>query len=167
MTTADELDQDTMFMAADGSMMCERHPGQEWPHNDCAGPGMPWVLEGKSLIQRVINKQFKDEIAAIHNSATMIMAHAREACERLNAIEFPATTTETASGDRSLLRWQAIEPYLQHKSSCASHWCATCLSEWGRMNHAVRRGIHTQAACDCGLADVLKPLPAPPGVEGQ
>lgn len=31
----------------------------------------------------------KKEIAKIHNSVTMILAHAREACERLNAIEFP------------------------------------------------------------------------------
>lgn len=20
---------------------CEKHPGTPWPHNDCAGPGMP------------------------------------------------------------------------------------------------------------------------------
>lgn len=29
---------------------CEKHPGLEWPHDDCAGPGMPWVVEGKAEI---------------------------------------------------------------------------------------------------------------------
>ncbi len=30
--------------------MCEQHPGTEWPHDDCAGPGMPWIVEGKQAI---------------------------------------------------------------------------------------------------------------------
>ena len=25
--------------------MCETHPGRYWPHDDCAGPGMPWSIE--------------------------------------------------------------------------------------------------------------------------
>lgn len=30
--------------------MCEAHPGREWPHEDCAGPGMPWMIEGRGRI---------------------------------------------------------------------------------------------------------------------
>ncbi len=32
--------------------MCEQHPGTEWPHGDCAGPGMPWIVEGRADIER-------------------------------------------------------------------------------------------------------------------
>lgn len=24
------------------AMQCENHLGEEWPHEECAGPGMPW-----------------------------------------------------------------------------------------------------------------------------
>jgi hypothetical protein len=45
------------WKSADGSMMCEKHPGQEWTQCagglDCAGPGMPWILEGRTLIEEV------------------------------------------------------------------------------------------------------------------
>ena len=31
--------------------MCEQHPGLEFQHDpDCAGPGMPWIIEGKEAI---------------------------------------------------------------------------------------------------------------------
>lgn len=49
-------DLNTVFLAADGSMMCESHPGHEWPHDDCAGPGMPWIIQGRTLIESVIRK---------------------------------------------------------------------------------------------------------------
>lgn len=39
---ADLLDRD--------GWMCEQHPGTEWPHDDCVGPGMAWIIEGKSAI---------------------------------------------------------------------------------------------------------------------
>jgi hypothetical protein len=38
------------LVARDG-WMCEAHPGTAWPHDDCAGPGMPWVVEGRESIQ--------------------------------------------------------------------------------------------------------------------
>ena len=50
-----QADHDQMFLAADGSMMCECHPGREWPHEDCPGPGMPWVLRGRTLIEEVLH----------------------------------------------------------------------------------------------------------------
>jgi hypothetical protein len=36
--------------------MCEEHPGVEFPHDDCAGPGMPWVVEGKDAILALRDK---------------------------------------------------------------------------------------------------------------
>jgi hypothetical protein len=34
-----------------GDWMCESHPGTEWPHGECAGPGMPWVVRGRANIE--------------------------------------------------------------------------------------------------------------------
>ena len=34
--------------------MCEVHPGTPWPHDDCPGPGMPWVIEGRDAIRALI-----------------------------------------------------------------------------------------------------------------
>lgn len=42
------------LIARDG-WMCEKHPGREWPHDDCAGPGMPWIVEGKAAILALID----------------------------------------------------------------------------------------------------------------
>ena len=28
------------MIEAEGGMVCEQHPHLEWPHDDCAGPGM-------------------------------------------------------------------------------------------------------------------------------
>jgi hypothetical protein len=33
-----ERDLDAFFR---GEAVCERHPDKPWPHDDCAGPGMP------------------------------------------------------------------------------------------------------------------------------
>lgn len=53
-----EADAHAMFKAADGLMMCEAHPGFEWGQcpggPDCLGPGMPWTLTGRTLIEDVI-----------------------------------------------------------------------------------------------------------------
>lgn len=38
------------LIKADG-LMCEQHPGQEFDHDGCAGPGQPWMLEGKVAIE--------------------------------------------------------------------------------------------------------------------
>ena len=48
-------DRKEMFLAADGSMMCEAHPGREWPHDNCIGPGMPWVVTGRTLIEEMLS----------------------------------------------------------------------------------------------------------------
>lgn len=42
-----------MLIERDG-WMCEAHPGQSWPHDDCAGPGMPWSIEGRASIERAL-----------------------------------------------------------------------------------------------------------------
>ena len=47
-------DEQTMFLAADGTMMCETHPGQEWPHDECVGPGTPWAVSGKTSILEML-----------------------------------------------------------------------------------------------------------------
>lgn len=54
MTEQYDADGKMMFLAADGSMMCETHPGREWPHDDCAGPGMPWIIQGRTLIEETL-----------------------------------------------------------------------------------------------------------------
>ena len=56
-----EADHQLMFLAADGSMMCETHPGREWPHGDCPGPGMPWVISGRTLIEETLYANRHDE----------------------------------------------------------------------------------------------------------
>lgn len=42
-------DHQSKLIARDG-WMCEKHPGTEWPHGDCAGPGQAWAVEGKEAI---------------------------------------------------------------------------------------------------------------------
>lgn len=42
-------DRDEELIYRDG-LMCEKHPGYEWPHLDCPGPGMAWTIEGRALI---------------------------------------------------------------------------------------------------------------------
>lgn len=37
-------------------LMCEQHPGFEWPHDECAGPGMPWMLEGRESVGVVYDR---------------------------------------------------------------------------------------------------------------
>jgi hypothetical protein len=42
-------EHDADLIRSDG-LMCEQHPGLEFDHDGCAGPGMPWILEGKDAI---------------------------------------------------------------------------------------------------------------------
>lgn len=44
-----ESERGARLVARDG-WMCEAHPGLEFPHDDCAGPGMPWEVSGKATI---------------------------------------------------------------------------------------------------------------------
>lgn len=46
-------ERDAELLKRDG-WMCEQHPGKEFPHDDCAGPGMPWIVEGKEAISGLI-----------------------------------------------------------------------------------------------------------------
>jgi hypothetical protein len=52
---------DLMFLASDGSMMCESHQGQEWTRceggPDCIGPGTPWQLSGKTNIKETLARE--------------------------------------------------------------------------------------------------------------
>ena len=41
-------------LIARNGWMCEQHPGRPWPHDDCAGPGMPWMIEGRAAIEAVV-----------------------------------------------------------------------------------------------------------------
>lgn len=41
-------------------MMCEEHVGEEWPHGDCAGPGMPWIVEGRDQVQALVRAAGKE-----------------------------------------------------------------------------------------------------------
>lgn len=54
-------DHKYLFLAADGSMMCEAHPGYEWGKcpggAECVGPGMPWTIQGRTLIDEVITER--------------------------------------------------------------------------------------------------------------
>lgn len=50
-------EQEAELLNADG-LMCEQHPGLEWPHDDCIGPGMAWMIAGKQSI--------KEALAALH-----------------------------------------------------------------------------------------------------
>jgi hypothetical protein len=46
-------EREAELLNADG-WMCERHPGKEFPHDDCSGPGMIWILQGKEVITSAI-----------------------------------------------------------------------------------------------------------------
>ena len=52
-------ERDAELLKQDG-WMCEQHPGREFPHDDCAGPGMPWIVEGKEAIRGVILSHLDD-----------------------------------------------------------------------------------------------------------
>lgn len=45
------------LVARDG-WMCEAHPGRAWPHDDCAGPGMPWMIEGRAAVTALSGEPF-------------------------------------------------------------------------------------------------------------
>lgn len=67
-------DREQMFLAADGSMMCEQHPGYEWGvcpgGGDCPGPGTPWEISGRTLIDEVASAN-RDALRAIANSGPL------------------------------------------------------------------------------------------------
>lgn len=47
-------ERDAELIRRDG-LMCEVHPGLEFGHDpECAGPGMAWIVEGKSRIQSLV-----------------------------------------------------------------------------------------------------------------
>jgi hypothetical protein len=48
--------------------MCEQHPGREFPHDDCAGPGRSWVVEGKAAIQ-AFQAERDEAVALLRNIA--------------------------------------------------------------------------------------------------
>ena len=48
--------ENVVWYSVDGSMMCEAHPGKEWPHDDCAGPGMPWIVQGRTEIENMLSR---------------------------------------------------------------------------------------------------------------
>lgn len=86
-------DANQMFLAADGSMMCEKHPGYEWGECpgglECPGPGMPWILRGRTLIEEV--KQAAEALVKIalleqelEEAKSMVM-QVREARDRWKA----------------------------------------------------------------------------------
>lgn len=62
------------LIKADG-LMCESHPGVEWPHGDCAGPGMPWMIEGREAITsyaRIVENETRIAIPSYEGIAEML-----------------------------------------------------------------------------------------------
>jgi hypothetical protein len=56
-----EAQHEADLIRRDG-FMCEAHPGLEFEHDpECAGPGMPWVIEGKEAITAMVTKAIADE----------------------------------------------------------------------------------------------------------
>lgn len=61
------------LLKADG-LMCEAHPGLEFEHDaDCAGPGMPWMLEGRDAILRLAERIASELIATPSLSVSQVM----------------------------------------------------------------------------------------------
>jgi hypothetical protein len=58
-----EAEHQAVLIRRDG-FMCEAHPGLEFEHDTgCAGPGMPWVIEGKDAITDAL-RQREQEVRA-------------------------------------------------------------------------------------------------------
>lgn len=53
-------ERDAELIRRDG-MMCEQHPGKEFPHDDCAGPGQAWAVEGKDAIRSILSEVAHDQ----------------------------------------------------------------------------------------------------------
>lgn len=73
--------------------MCEQHPGLEFEHDpDCAGPGMPWMIEGKDAIESALGTAKQAEwdeatriVKAEHGGAACVEQLARQAAEKLRS----------------------------------------------------------------------------------
>ena len=42
-------------------LMCEQHPGLEFDHDGCAGPGMAWVIEGKEAFTQALTTARREQ----------------------------------------------------------------------------------------------------------
>lgn len=49
-------EHDAALIRRDG-MMCEQHPGKDFPHDNCAGPGQSWSVEGKDAVVAAMQQQ--------------------------------------------------------------------------------------------------------------
>ena len=71
-------------------MICEQHPTKPWPHDDCAGPGMPWQA-GLDLLARS-----EQELA----EATALLRRLNDASDRfLGPIDQPFVIDVKAADD--------------------------------------------------------------------
>jgi len=52
-----------MTLAADDNWMCEAHPGRVWPHGDCPGPGMPWIVQGQTAVRALLAEREAKQMA--------------------------------------------------------------------------------------------------------
>lgn len=69
------------LLKADG-FMCEAHPGLEFEHDpDCAGPGMPWMVEGKEAVEQLLGGRPQPQIVG---ASSLAEKAAREILEALN-----------------------------------------------------------------------------------
>lgn len=65
-----EAEHQSAPIGRDG-FMCEAHPGLDFEHDpDCAGPGMPWVIEGKDAIDAAILSAVQAERERCADTAT-------------------------------------------------------------------------------------------------
>lgn len=71
-------EHDAELIRRDG-LMCEKHPGIEWPHADCAGPGQAWVIEGRVAIQTATANRRLTKPSAGHPHYFINMKPFREA----------------------------------------------------------------------------------------
>lgn len=42
---------DEKCICGGGGWICEQHPDRTWPHDNCAGPGMPCVCNPKANVE--------------------------------------------------------------------------------------------------------------------
>ncbi len=63
------------LLARDGAM-CEKHPGLDWPHGDCAGPGMPWMVEGRESIRSLTGAASEAREKALRRASDICFEYA-------------------------------------------------------------------------------------------
>jgi hypothetical protein len=73
-----EAERQAVLVRRDG-FMCEAHPGLEFEHDpECAGPGTPWVIEGKDAVTEILRQREQEVRAEERERAARIIKEHRE-----------------------------------------------------------------------------------------